>query len=261
MKPWVETQGYHGFLVVNMEGLVLAAQRDGQAGTSDRPLPAGALETIRAGQPLLTHPFPSMMLMEAEDGTKRIGLPTMLAFPPITNATGNVVAGIGLRIRPKEDFTRILQVARAGASGETYAFNAEGVMISASRFDEQLKEIGLLPDREYTHSSLNIQIRDPVVDMTAGARPEIRRPQQALTRMALDAIAGNTGVDVDGYRDYRGVQVVGAWTWIEHYQFGVATELDAAEAFRPLYILRTTFVVLLVLLAAARRWRSSSSPS
>jgi serine/threonine protein kinase len=56
---------------------------------------------------------------------------------------------------------------------------------------------------------------------------------------------------VDGYADYRGVPVVGAWTWLDDYGFGVVTEIDVGEAYRPLFILRTTFYILFALLIAA----------
>ena len=71
--------------------------------------------------------------------------------------------------------------------------------------------------------------------MVDGERPELRRPEQPLTRLAAEAVAGENGIDVDGYRDYRGVPVVGAWRWLPDYDFGVVTEVDVAEAFRPLY--------------------------
>ena len=83
------------------------------------------------------------------------------------------------------------------------------------------------------------------------------RPARAAARVAADAHGGRsgrraaTGVDVDGYRDYRGVPVVGAWTWLPDADIGVATEIDYAEAFRPLTILRRTFWGLFALLALA----------
>ncbi len=67
---------------------------------------------------------------------------------------------------------RILQVARNGATGETYAFNADGLMISESRFDDQLKQVGLLADLPGSQSVLTVELRAPGVDVTAGeSRP------------------------------------------------------------------------------------------
>src|SRR5262249_34398118 len=55
----------------------------------------------------------------------------------------------------------------------------------------------------------------------------------------------------DGYRDYRGSPSVGAWRWLNDYDFGVGTEVDTAEAFRPVYILRRAFWGLMGLLAVS----------
>src|SRR5439155_11203351 len=54
---------------------------------------------------------------------------------------------------------------------------------------------------------------------------------------------------VDGYRDYRGVPTVGAWEWLPKYDMGIITELDYAEAFRPLTILQWAFFSMFGLLA------------
>jgi hypothetical protein len=177
----------------------------------------------------------------------------MYVATPIHHMGEEPFAALCLRIRPEDEFTEILRVARAGESGETYAFNDQGTLITNSRFDEDLKRIGLLTDHQETRSLLNIEIRDPGVDMTLGRRSPQRRSDQPLTKMAAIAITGEKGFDVDGYRDYRGVPVVGAWTWLPEYKIGVATEVDATEAFRPLHALRLAFsslAGLLVLISA-----------
>ena len=48
--------------------------------------------------------------------------------------------------------------------------------------------------------------------------------------------------------DYRGVLVVGASCWLPQFGFGVATQVDAEEAYRPLHVLQMVFVVLIVFL-------------
>ena len=63
-------------------------------------------------------------------------------------------------------------------------------MLSESRFDDELKQIGLLPDREDANSIFNVQVRNPGVDMTAGGRPELRRSEQPLTFVAAELAAG-----------------------------------------------------------------------
>jgi PAS domain S-box-containing protein len=67
--------------------------------------------------------------------------------------------------------------------------------------------------------------------MVLGQKPALPRDKQPLTRMAQSATAGKSGSDLDGYRDYRGVPVVGAWLWDGEYGFGITTEIDVEEAF------------------------------
>ncbi len=62
---------------------------------------------------------------------------------------------------------------------------------------------------------------------------------------------GNNDFDVRGYRNYRGMKVVGAWAWLRDYGMGVATEESVDEAFQTLYVLRRVFLVLFVLLVAS----------
>ena len=174
----------------------------------------------------------------------------MFVAAPVRDNNFQVVAVLALRTRPEKEFTRILQLGQIGDSGETYAFDEAGVMISNSRFDKDLILLGMIADKEGSKSLLQIKICDPAGNMTEGFRPKVRRAEQKLTRMAESATNGVSDVDVEGYNDYRGVPVVGAWSWLPDYGFGVTTEQDVAEAYRPLTILKRAFWGLLVLLMA-----------
>ena len=235
MQPLLETHGYQGFLLVDRQGRIVAASEDSLIG--DVPLAADkrSLDLVfaDAAKPAVVLPRASLIALHDSDGQYRAGVPTMFAIAPVRSEGPAAVAGLGLRIQPERGFTRILTVACGGQTGDTYAFDQTGRLLSESRFDDQLRAIGLIPDQPQSRSILNVELRDPGVDMTRGQRPARRRSQQPLTRMAAAAVAGQDGVDVGGYRDYRGVTVVGAWTWLDDYQFGVATEMAAQEAFAP----------------------------
>jgi len=124
----------------------------------------------------------------------------------------------------RRDFLRILAQPGPCRSFETYAFDASGVMLSNTRFPEQLRQIGLLPSEPGVQATRLIRVCDPGANLLAGeVTASAPRP---LTRMARAAIAGEDGWDWDGYRDYRGVRVVGAWRWIAEHGFGVAAEMD-----------------------------------
>ena len=99
---------------------------------------------------------------------------------------------------------------------------------------------------------MKISIRDPGGDMTQGFVPDLDRDQQPLTKMARNVLRGSSGLDLDSYRDYRGVPVVGTWTWDAGHGIGIATEIDADEAFIPFRqarlssLLGTSITILLV---------------
>jgi hypothetical protein len=66
----------------------------------------------------------------------------MQVAAPVLDAEGNLVGAIAFFIDPEREFSRIMSVARPGESGETYAFDSSGLMVSKSRFDDSLTSHG-----------------------------------------------------------------------------------------------------------------------
>ena len=254
LKPWIDRQAYGGFIVFNAEGVILDSEEDVLVGqrtlaTEQRDF----IQRVLEGQASVSQPYPSRILLEDADGQMRVGVPVMFVAAPVRGADDKPIAVVALRIDPGREFTDILSVGQPGDTGETYAFDERGVFLSQSRFDDQLKRLALLPDQPHVRSVLTLAMRDPGVDMTTGQRPEKLRGEQPLNFVAMDAIERkpnikDPGVNVDGYRDYRGVFNVGAWAWLPEYQFGIVTEMDQDEAFRPMFVLRNVFWVLFGLL-------------
>ncbi|MBI2827246.1 MAG: serine/threonine protein kinase [Planctomycetia bacterium] len=246
---YVEEPGNVGYAIVDRAGLIVASGDDQQIG---RRLNAAGLAEhaqVLAGQTRVLTPHPEGTL--TGDGDAVGDAPMIWVGAPVHDDAGKVVAVLGLGVRADQQFTRILSVARLGRTGETYAFDDRGTLLSESRFDEQLKAIGLVPDDPLARSTFRVQVRDPGVNLVAGAAASMPPAARPLTKMAALAVAGEDGVDVDGYRDYRGVPVVGAWKWLPEYGFGVATEVDYDEAYAPLwYPMMAARLTLAVLLAA-----------
>jgi PAS domain S-box-containing protein len=63
--------------------------------------------------------------------------------------------------------------------------------------------------------------------------------------MAEQATKGKSGLNVVGYRDYRGVLVYSAWLWDDKLGVGLATEIDEADALSPYYTSRTVILTVL----------------
>ncbi|MBI4384497.1 MAG: PAS domain S-box protein [Nitrospinae bacterium] len=321
LGPVVRRHGHVDFVVFDRTGLQIAALLDSAVGSRAVGARSDFVERSLKGETALSHPFPGEIALPTQDGAWKLDWPTMFVSAPVRDSRGKVAAVLAFRIRPEAEFTRIFTIVRAGKTGENYAFNRDGRMLSDSRFNEQLRKEGLLPDREDSHAILNVYLRDHArkiipksvpLDRSSGEapaghtpgsesprpplqggefsasapgqRPEVavhaptalndaRSPSgpspldptstlagggvgssgtlagaRPLTRMAASAVKGESGIDVDGYNDYRGIRVVGAWTWIPRHDLGIASEIDALEAFATLVPLKSVYFGLLSLL-------------
>ncbi len=252
LAPAMSSHDFVNFFVADKSKKIIASSNATLIGQQDIPEYDRFLDRTLEGETVVCPPFPSVVMMKTKSGKSRVGQPSMYVAAPLRETSSfQIVGALALQIDPQHDFTEILQLGQVGQSGETYAFDSRGVMVSNSRFDEAMILLGLLPDQEDSSSILNLKVRDPGGDMTRGFRPSVRRSKLPLTKMAADCIEGNSGVDVEGYNDYRGVPVVGAWKWMPEYEIGVATEVDVAQAFRPLVILQQAFWLLYALLIIA----------
>jgi serine/threonine protein kinase len=222
-----------------------------------RPLPGSPRENLPGPGPGFGNRNPMRLrgtnefartLMADAARARRGDITLMQVAAPIRDQENIVRGALALVINPDREFTKLLTIARRGESGETYAFDQTGLLISRSRFDDQLRSIGLL-DATNSSSALNLRLHDPGTDLTRAAHPaQTNLASQPLIQIIADALEGDDGVTVKPTRDYRGVPVVAAWRWLPQLGFGVATQIDADEAYRPLRVLRWIFTALSSLL-------------
>ncbi|MHC4359044.1 MAG: HAMP domain-containing protein, partial [Planctomycetota bacterium] len=55
---------------------------------------------------------------------------------------------------------------------------------------------------------------------------------------------GESGYDAEGYRDYRGVLVLGFWHWLPEYRWAVMSEIDVEETYKALYELHKALLFI-----------------
>lgn len=235
-----------GYGVVDLSGRIVAAKNDAAIGRRVGTSVAEWFDRIVAGETAIFGPVEYPVAEGERDSL--VLRPAIFVAAPVRNSRNDVIAAFVMRYSPADEFSRLLQLAQFGASGESYAFNSSGVMITESRFTDQLQEVGLVEDGPDASSILAIEIRNPGGNLLLGHQPDLPRAALPYTRMAAAAIAGIDGVDVEGYLDYRGVPVVGAWRWLPDYGFGVAMEVDVQEAYETLYVVRQGFWALVALL-------------
>lgn len=243
LRPMLESQHYLDFVVIAPDRRIIASQNEQEINRSAPHGYDGFLRRGLGGQAAVSRPFRAV---DAQTGAP--GKPIMFAAAPVLGAYGDVIAVLGLRMDPEETFSRIFSVARIGETGEAYAFDHEGYMLSSPRFPEELKVLGLLPNTPDASAILTVRLLDPgAILATHPLEPE-QRAKLPFTRMATSATTEWDGYDVQGYRNYLGVKVIGAWAWLPEYGLAVGTEVAAEEAFQTLYIIRRVFFTLFLLL-------------
>jgi polar amino acid transport system substrate-binding protein len=237
--------GKASFFIIAPDFVNIASMRDEKIGSKSR-ISSQAVDLLNRafkGETVMVPPIWANVDLASSSGNKVVTLPTMFFVAPVKNIQGQIIAAVARQVDPSQDFTRLIQLGRIGKTGETYAFGRYGKLLSQSRFDEDLRKAGLIAEGQ--KSILRISVRDPGGDLTKGFSPSVPRYQQPLTLMAAQATKGKSGLNVAGYRDYRGVPVYGAWLWDDNLGVGLGTQIDQADA---LGLYFTTRMVILTVL-------------
>lgn len=199
------------------------------------------LERVFSGIPQFIPPIPSDVPLPDKSGHLQSLYPTMFIAVPVNNKYGKTIAVFTIRYNPLKEFSSIAQSAQVGRSGETYIFDKKGVMVSESRFAQQLQAIALIRAGEL--SILNIEIRDPGVNLLT--EKPVNTNKKPLTKMVQSALKHGYGESVSAYRDYRGVPVLGVWLWDKDLNLGFSTEMDEEEILENYELGRNSILVVL----------------
>jgi PAS domain S-box-containing protein len=237
--------GEAGFFIISPDFVNIASMRDSSIGAKNL-ISSQALDRLNQafrGTAVMVPPIWSEAPLNSSSDGKPQNTPTMFFAAPVKDIQEKIIAVVTQSVDSSIDFSRLIQLGRLGQSGETYAFGRYGKLLSESRFENELRKAGILGKDE--NSILTISMRDPGGDMTKGFSPSVPRYQQPLTLMAQQATKGKSGLNVEGYRDYRGVPVYGAWLWDDKLGIGLTTKIDEADALGPYYTTRTVILTVL----------------
>jgi PAS domain S-box-containing protein len=250
-----------GFFVISPKDISMGSMRDTNLGTPNlisiqRP---DIIKRAFAGEVLFVPPIESDVQLDGSAKLAGEKAPaTMFFIGPIRNSKGEVIAVMTLRVDPAQGLSRIMALgSETAGSYEAYTFSRDGILLSTSRFEHQLREMGILAQDH--QSSMNFVLKDPGVNLLEGGRSQIARNDMPLTVMATGAIGmrqelgGKSGghvqldvaTNVEGYRDYRGVPVYGAWLWDADLDLGITAEIDTNDALAGYYYIRTTLFWIL----------------
>lgn len=205
--------GYKGILICDGAGIVQAATESEKSLIGLNIMKEKAFrniqETLYDGKTYISdviHFSPDSGTQDRREDT----LPSLFMSYPIKGKNHDVIGAVLLWMD-----TSLLNVGMGntalGKTGETYLVNKDGIMVTKSRFSAHIKHTG---------------------EACITCHKVVEPNTQMITKGVKRCIASKmSGYDLDGYRDYDGIRVVGAWSWLENLNMGLLVELDADEAF------------------------------
>jgi signal transduction histidine kinase len=232
--------GYTGFRLWDKNGIEIKVfdKNHTTRGKENRTKEEQVLfEKILKGNTSTTLPYLTNINLPDGEGNYNSNQPTMLVGTPVYK-NKKIIGALVFHLRPESGFANIFEIFWPGETGETYAFNDQGIMISRSRFEEQQKFKAITKGLS---SILNIRLTDPNSIDSKGS----------FTLMAESALKGESGFNLDGYYNYQGDYVVSAWAWLSEFKYGIATEMHFDEAYKLLFDLKNWFYILFELLVVA----------
>ncbi|WP_222435934.1 serine/threonine-protein kinase [Rubripirellula tenax] len=249
----IDSSNTVGWALLDRDDQVIAASATALVGRR-LPIPESAKQRVISGGSTICLPFQCSVGIRGDGPMSVPDWPMMAALGKV-ESDGKMVGTMAVLVDPAGAVSKLLAVARLGTSGETYLFDRNATMLTRSRFEHQLRAAGRLASEPNVTSANRIAVcvpgvetvRDATGSPAAADQSTKPIPHAALTLMADQATRGGTGDNVTGYPDYRGVDVVGAWTWLPQYEMGIASEMDAAEAYVPIRMLGRLVIGMLAL--------------
>lgn len=155
------------------------------------------------------------------------GLPSMFMSYPVKGQNHDVMGAVILWM-DTSILNKAMKIIVLGKTGEAYLVNKDGVMLSESKFSKYVKNANGM-------NSMSYKVVEP--------------DTQVITKGVEKCITAKiSGYDLDGYRDYDGLKVVGAWTWLKDLNMGLMVEIDADEAFGVVDNINSLIIPLMVVM-------------
>ncbi|MDE1889458.1 MAG: cache domain-containing protein [Planctomycetota bacterium] len=204
--------GYKGIFVCDGAGAVQITTEDeksliGMNIMKEKPF-RNIQETLYDGKTYISNVVNFSLEGNALEENEK-GLPSMFMSYPVKGQNHDVIGAVVLWMDTSV-LNKAMKSVALGKTGESYLVNKDGDMLTESKFSDHVKN---------TSGAYRSYFK--VVD------PDTQMITKGVERCITEKISG---YDLEGYRDYDGLKVVGAWTWLKDLNMGLIVEIDADEA-------------------------------
>jgi two-component system, sensor histidine kinase and response regulator len=239
ITPLYRSSGHLGFALVDANNKIVASELPDRTGHTLLSEPGEtALHALREGS-AVSPPYPAPRPTVGPTGAVA-DLPFQLVCSQVRDER-HPVGVLCLRVDPSRFFLQILKAGRQGRTGEVYAIDRKGRLVSPSRFDRDLTAAGRLAPG--VSSMLHVWARVPP---EPGAPLGPDGASGALTSLAERLVAERGETQIPWYADYRGKPVAGAGKWMYSMEMGLIVEQDIDEAFASYRFTRDVMIALTV---------------
>ncbi|KKN06195.1 hypothetical protein LCGC14_1079770 [marine sediment metagenome] len=262
LQSIVTKEAYRDYKLFNASGQLLMTGEEGfNQFSQDLNLPQSVINKLETQRVSTMLPFKSSQAWPDDDGERRFQLPTMLIVATISDWFGNTIGYFAFEMDPAIIYTPAFHQNQVGKTGQAYAIDDNGVLLTESKFIAPIYNSGILKTT-IPHAELNLIIHDPGENLRLSAS-DIDIEHQPLTLMAKSLTQHQSGINLNGYRDYRGVNVIGSWHWDEQLGMGIVTETEVSEVYE-LYrsllvsVIVSIIIIILVTLVSIYFYRRST---
>lgn len=222
--PILDKHNYLGIFILSPDYYSLTSMRDENLGTINflSKKKKSQIQKAFNGNTSLITPLKSDVHLTG-DANK----PTMFIASPIKDENNKVIAVFTFRLDPDRSLSTYTAMSSYGKTSQTYAFDQAGRVVTGRKLHELFN----------------------------GKSTPSNPDTSELTLASLNALKGNNGYNVDGYKDYSGNEVYGAWLWNNNLNLGLVSEISKKEAMTyyrqyqsSLYIAAVVIIILTILL-------------
>ncbi|MBI2556175.1 MAG: cache domain-containing protein [Planctomycetes bacterium] len=222
--------GYKGIFVCDGAGIVQIATGDEKSSIGmnimkEKPF-RHIQETLYDGKTYISDVVNFSLTGDSSEKNGN-GLPSMFMSSPVKGQNHDVIGAVILWM-DTSILSKAMKSVALGKTGEAYLVNKDGVMITESKFSKYVKNANGM-------DSMSYKVVEP--------------DTQTITKGVEKCITAKiSGYDLDGYRDYDGLKVMGAWTWLKDLNMGLIVEIDADEAFGVVNNINSLILPLMVVM-------------